>query len=190
MQTGTVSRLWLRWRSWRFKIYFWWNFMRFWKSYICSKKFGCVRNKLQFHTVQQNLKVSLWNQDWDLTVFPLLIYGIWLFLSLETRFRPWSIWSTRLQRNQGDQRSQGKINVLTDIDCVPSNVQSSHQEALLYVFEDNEAVIKMIYREEARQKDMFPEPSELLLIGCSIELIWIPKFKSNTSTPKTNSQTC
>ena len=42
------------------------------------------------------------------------------------------------------QKSQGKINVLSGIDCVPSNVQSSHQEALLYVFEDNEAVIKMI----------------------------------------------
>ena len=34
--------------------------------------------------------------------------------------------------------------MLNNIDCVPSNVQSSHQEALLYVFEDNEAVIKMI----------------------------------------------
>ena len=42
------------------------------------------------------------------------------------------------------QKSKGKINVLNNIDCVPSNVQSSHQEALLYVFEDNEAVIKMI----------------------------------------------
>ena len=31
------------------------------------------------------------------------------------------------------QKSQGKINVLKNIDCVPSNVQSSHQEALLYV---------------------------------------------------------
>ena len=38
------------------------------------------------------------------------------------------------------QKSQGKTNVLNDIDCVPSDVQSSHQEALLYVFEDNEAV--------------------------------------------------
>ena len=36
---------------------------------------------------------------------------------------------------------------------------------------------------------MFPGPTELLLIGCSIESIWIPKSKSNTSTPKTNSQT-
>ena len=44
------------------------------------------------------------------------------------------------------QKSQGKINVLNNIDCVPSNVQSSHQEVLLYVFEDNEAVIKMIIK--------------------------------------------
>ena len=36
------------------------------------------------------------------------------------------------------------IHVLNNIDGVPSNVQFSHQEALLYVFEDNEAVIKMI----------------------------------------------
>ena len=34
---------------------------------------------------------------------------------------------------------QGKINVMENIDS--SNVQSSCQEALLYVFEDNEAVI-------------------------------------------------
>ena len=42
--------------------------------------------------------------------------------------------------------SQGKTNVLNNIDCVPSNVQSSRQEALLYVFEDNGAVIKMIIK--------------------------------------------
>ena len=45
-----------------------------------------------------------------------------------------------------NQRSQGMTNVLNNIDCVPSNVQSSHQEALLFVFEDNEAVIKMIIK--------------------------------------------
>ena len=32
-----------------------------------------------------------------------------------------------------------KIDVMQDIDSVPSNVQSARQEALLYVFEDNEA---------------------------------------------------
>ena len=41
-------------------------------------------------------------------------------------------------------KSHNKIDVMKDIDAVPSNVQSARQEALLYVFEDNEAVIKMI----------------------------------------------
>ena len=36
---------------------------------------------------------------------------------------------------------------------------------------------------------MFPEPTELLLIGYLIESIWTPKSTSNTSTPKTISQT-
>ena len=40
-------------------------------------------------------------------------------------------------------KSHNKIDVMKDIDSVPSNVQSARQEALLYVFEDNEAVIKM-----------------------------------------------
>ena len=43
-------------------------------------------------------------------------------------------------------KSQKKIDVMEDIHFVPSNVQSAHQEVLLYVFEDNEAVIKMIIK--------------------------------------------
>ena len=43
-------------------------------------------------------------------------------------------------------KSHNKIDVIKDIDAVPSNVQSACQEALLYVFEDNEAVIKMIIK--------------------------------------------
>ena len=39
-------------------------------------------------------------------------------------------------------KSQKKIDVMEDIDSVSSNVQSARQEALLYVFEDNDAVIK------------------------------------------------
>ena len=43
-------------------------------------------------------------------------------------------------------KSHNKIDVMKDIDLVPSNVQSANHEALLYVFEDNEAVIKMIIK--------------------------------------------
>ena len=48
-----------------------------------------------------------------------------------------------------NQKSQGKINVMENIVSVPSNVQSSRQEASLYVIEDNEAVIKMIMKEKS-----------------------------------------
>ena len=43
-------------------------------------------------------------------------------------------------------KSQRRIDVMENKDSLPSNVQSSRQEALLYVFEDNEAVIKMIIK--------------------------------------------
>ena len=44
------------------------------------------------------------------------------------------------------KKSHNKIDEVKDIDLVPSNVQSANREALLYVFEDNEAVIKMIMK--------------------------------------------
>ena len=50
------------------------------------------------------------------------------------------------QPENGKNKSHNKIDVMQDIDSVPSDVQSARQEALLYVFEDNEAVIKMIIK--------------------------------------------
>ena len=44
------------------------------------------------------------------------------------------------------KQSQRVINDLDNVDFTHSNVNSSHQEALLYVLEDNEAVIKMIIK--------------------------------------------
>ena len=67
-------------------------------------------------------------------------------------FSPWKHDSeTMIERrnpviSDKNQRSQGTTKVLKNIDCVPSNVQSSHQDALLYVFEDNEAVVKVIIK--------------------------------------------
>ena len=43
-------------------------------------------------------------------------------------------------------KSHKKFDVMKDIDSVLSNVQSARQEALLYVFEDNEAVMMMIIK--------------------------------------------
>ena len=49
----------------------------------------------------------------------------------------------------GTNKSHNKIDAMQDVDSVPSNVQSANREALLYVFEDNEAVIKMIIKERS-----------------------------------------
>ena len=59
----------------------------------------------------------------------------------------------------------------------------------LYVFEDTEAVIKMIVKERSPTMRHVSRITELLLIGFSIESTWIARSKLNTSTPKTNSQT-
>ena len=46
----------------------------------------------------------------------------------------------------GKNKSYNKIDVVHDIDSVPWNVQTASQEALLYDFGDNEAVIKKILK--------------------------------------------
>ena len=86
-------------------------------------------------------------------------------------------------------KSQMKINVMENIDSVPSNVQSSRQEALLYVFEDNEAVIKMIIKGRSPTMRHVSRTHRVALDWLFDRSIWIPKSKSNTSTPKTNSRT-
>ena len=88
-----------------------------------------------------------------------------------------------------NQKSQGKINVMEDIDSVPSNVQSSRQEALLYVFEDNEAVIKMIIEGRSPTMRDVSRTHRVALDWLFDRIILDPKSKSNTSTPKTNSLT-
>ena len=45
----------------------------------------------------------------------------------------------------------GKIDDLDNVDCVSSNANSSRNEAMLYIFEDSEAVIKMIIKGEVLQ---------------------------------------
>ena len=57
------------------------------------------------------------------------------------------------------KQSQRVINDLDIGDFIPSNVNSSHQEALLYVFEDNEAVIKMIIKgKKSHNETCFQDP--------------------------------
>ena len=87
----------------------------------------------------------------------------------------------------GKNKSHNKIDVMQDIDSVPSNVQSARQEALLYVFEDNEAVIKMIMKRRSPTMRHVSRTHRVALDWLFDRINLDPK--SNTSTPKTNSQT-
>ena len=53
MQIGTVSGLWFCGRSWRFKIHFRWNIVRFEKSYICSNKLDVQETNLSFTQINR-----------------------------------------------------------------------------------------------------------------------------------------
>ena len=95
----------------------------------------------------------------------------------------------RLVETARSQKSRGKINVLKNIDCVPSNVQSSHQEALLYVFKDNEAVIKIIIFGSSPTMRHVSRTHRGAFDWLFDRINLDQKSKSNTLTPRTNSQT-
>ena len=157
MQIGTVSRLWLRKRSWRLKIHFWRNIVRFRKSYICSNKLDVPETNISF---------SQFNRIWNHLV------GHWTEIGWFARsgtvgsncFCSWKCFSCVSDRSENlrvdhkHHKSHNKIDVMKGIDAVLSNVQSARQEALLYVFENNEAVIKMIIKGRTYNETRFQNP--------------------------------
>ena len=116
--------------------------MLFWKSYICSNKLDVQEQSAVSHTSTESEIISL---DIGLRLDGLPVLELWdLIVSV---FGNVSHVSDRTgQPVNGKNKSYNKIDVMQDIDSVPSNVQSVNREALLYVIEDNEAVIKMIIK--------------------------------------------
>ena len=74
-------------------------------------------------------------------------------------------------KTQNVKRRQ-KSKQLNDVDCVPTNTHSSQGESQMYIFEDNEAVIKMIIK---GRSPTTRHAKELLLMGCSTGSIWIQR---------------
>ena len=105
------------------------------RSWMCKKQTSVSHSSTESEIISLDTGLRLDGipalDSWNLIV---LVLGN----TIQTPERP-----GRPVVNDKNQRSQGMTNVLNHIDCVPLNVQFPHQEALLYVFEDNEAVIKM-----------------------------------------------
>ena len=89
---------------------------------------------------------------------------------------------------QKRKQSQGVINDLDNY-FIPSNVNSSHQEALLYVFEDNEAVIKMIIKGRSPTMRHVSRTHRVALDWLFDRINLDPKIQIKYIAPKTNSQT-
>ena len=123
--------------------------MRFWKSYICSDKLDVQEtsfsfaqfNRVRNHFLDAGLRLDgITALDlWDLIV---AVLGN----TTQNHDRKGKLVVCRDASHAQGHQSRGVINVLDNVDFVPSNVRFSHQEALLYVFEDNEAVVKMIFK--------------------------------------------
>ena len=110
-----------------------------------SMSWMCKKQTSVSHSSAESEIISL---DAGLRLDGLLALELWdLIVSV---FGSVSQISDRSRQPDSDVKkhhtSQSRIDVMKDIDSVPSNVQSSRQEALLYVFEDNEAVVKMIFK--------------------------------------------
>ena len=190
MQTGSVSRLRLRGRCWGLKIHYWRNIVHFWKSYICSKKLDVQETNISF---------SQFN-------------GIWNYLSGHRTEIGWFARSGFMGSNCFC--SSKRVSCLRSIGQPDSDVHKHHKSEKanrcngqywccsfncpirasrkkLYCMCLRTIKLKSrwLLKAEVLQWDTCPGPTEMHLIGCSIELIWTPKSKSNTSTPKTNSQT-
>ena len=163
--------------------------MRFWKSYICSNKLDVQTQTADSHSSTESEIISL---DTGLRLDGLPALELWhLIVSVLGNVARVSDRSGQPECDiHKHHKSHNKIDVMKEIDAVPSNVQSVRQEALLYVFEDNEAVIKMIIKGRSPTMRYVSRTHRVALDWLfDLELIWTPKFKSNTSTPKTNSQT-
>ena len=119
---------------------------------------GCARSKRQFHTFQRNLNLFLLMLVYARMEFPLLISGIWelkcsILLPTNSQNPKREYRETCcVAHHQARTNTQTKNPIQHDdlelltVDYVSSNVKSSQFGAMLYIFEDNEAVIKMIIK--------------------------------------------
>ena len=148
MQSWTVSWLWLRRRYWSLKIHFWRNIVRFWKSYISSKKLDVRETNCRFaqfdrirnHLFERRIEIGRYSRSRFIGSDCLCLWN-----TTQNHDRTGKSVVCR-DTNHVQGQSRGIFHVLNNVDFVPSNVQSSHQEVWLYVFEGKEAVIKMIIK--------------------------------------------
>ena len=95
-------------------------------------------------------------------------------------------------QNQGpkSQQERRKVDQLSNVDCVPSNTHSSQGESQLYIFEDNEAVIKIIIKRRSRTMRHVSRTHRVALDWLFDRIKLEPKLQIKYVDQKNNSLTC
>ena len=165
------------------------NILFFWQSHICSIKpdvsetdccssqLNRIWNHLSGHRTEIGWVCPLWNS------------GIIIESFLGNISRVSDQWRRLDCDTHKHLKSHNKIDVMKDIDAILSNVQSARQEALLYVFEDNEAVIKMNIKGRSPTVKHVSRTHRVAHDWLFDRINLDPRFKSNTLTPRINLQT-
>ena len=164
MQTGTVSRLRFWRRSWGFKNLHEVEYCAFLEAIRLCQQVGCARNRLQFCTVLQNQKSFPWTQDWGWTLYPRLIWDLIVAVLYGNTYR-----NNQERRDPHKfptrKKFHWKIDDLDNVDLFPQTCILLVRKLCCMCLKTTKKWSRWSFREEDRQWDMFPEPTELLLIG-------------------------
>ena len=198
MQTRIVSRLWFCRRLWRLKINIRRNSVHFRKSHVCAKKSDVQETDFSFTQFYRS-----WNH-FSRCRFThgrnshshCLGFGDW-----SISFRTEQNWWTQ-ERATGNPSAVVKpsmhnpipikhTNVIaTNIDHIPPSTTHSSPSSLLYVLDDNEAVIKMIVKGRSPTMRHVSRTHRAALEQLFFRIYLDSWSKSVTLTPNINSQTC
>ena len=118
------------------------------KSWMCKKQTSVSRSSTESEIISLDAGLRLDGITaldlWDLIV--AVLQGN-TYQSHKERGDPCTnLVSAAPHKLQMRKKSHGMIDDPDNVDFISSNVHSSRQGALLYVFEDNKAVIKMIFK--------------------------------------------
>ena len=172
MQIGIVSRFWFCGRPWRLKINIRRCLMYFRKPHVCANVLDVQEPDFSFTQFYRS-----WNH-FSRCRFPhgrfcpLSLSGIWWLKyfrppnrtegpETEPRCNPSAVVKPNMHNPIPIKHT---IVIPTNIDDIPPNTTHSSPSALLYVFEDNEAVIKMlIKRSKSHNEFCFTDPQRVAL---------------------------
>ena len=165
---------------------------------------GCTRSKQQYPTVLQSLKSFRWMLDckWISTRSRLLGRGNWGVTFDKQHWKTSQTSSRELvrdkkpfeQQNQDQTPTNWKeqLRCWSSVKCGLRTLKHtffSRRVSVVHFWRQQSFPSRWSSKDEVQQWDTFPEPTDLRLIGCSIDLTWTQKSKSSSLTSKTNSQT-